>query len=815
MNIVGEIAVSTTPSKSLSLSLENLKRPEDVDFKKSSEFISENTLTNLNLKYVNNELGNNLQTKITSSMNNAHFYQETYQTDNPSSAPPLNSYQNPFEVESLQKTDFLSSAIENRSRQSSLRFESQASDSRSRQSSVRMENIHLLSVNLSASDFLESITDDENDGDNISITSSGVSSSLDTIKYENRKKHHSESSLIYSGCGSINTINFIQKNARPRVGPIILANEIQKEEICNSVGLELIEALNITSLVELNKKDRIATTESKEENLAIQGKTHGLVWGNVEPLATTEIIEGRKKVKFATLMRLIKLLTSSEDIVDQEYLSDFLKTYRYFVDASDVARILIFSYLQLASFINKTNSLVTATKDKDANKSKNLFFGKKEEKASAPWESPEDQQAKIAEWQIAQLRTLNVFKKWIEYQSQDFYTNAELFDITSLFLETFVKKDSKRVLYAESLLKNLESKGNPISVIIPTPNLPATNKPEISINTSISPSSIASTIYTSSPTSPERKSPLPINTHTRTESNSSWGSALSETVFTTLRRTPIRAPSTTNNTPEYSKWSQLIAETEPELLAMQFTILEQQMFQKVEAYEFYCQNWNDRLMKDVLSPNLVAVIQWFNKVSYGMATEVVKEHRFQQRVGMLKRLIFVAQICAKFNNFNLVFEIVSGLNLNSVIRLKKTWKALPKKYVDVWNSLNFLIMSEGSYRNYRTRLKELTDKEKERVPILPYLGVTLKDLTFAEDGNPTIVQGDPSNSINFLKFRMIADMIESVVRCQKPSYTFQVDNKISNWLKYDWVVFDDAELYAHSKVCEPRGPTPGQALSAI
>ena len=134
---------------------------------------------------------------------------------------------------------------------------------------------------------------------------------------------------------------------------------------------------------------------------------------------------------------------------------------------------------------------------------------------------------------------------------------------------------------------------------------------------------------------------------------------------------------------------------------------------------------------------------------------------------------------------------------------------------------------------------------------MPYLGVTLSDLTFTEDGNPTYLEtpahppptltastnalnttakAAPSKTehlphINFTKFRLVAALINSLKELQgcgviesatagtpssgsgavaQANWGFAPDERVQTWLRKEWVAFEDAELYDVSRMMEPR-----------
>ena len=75
-------------------------------------------------------------------------------------------------------------------------------------------------------------------------------------------------------------------------------------------------------------------------------------------------------------------------------------------------------------------------------------------------------------------------------------------------------------------------------------------------------------------------------------------------------------------------------------------------------------------------------------------------------------------------------SILAGLNMSVVSRLKSAWQLLPDKYTSLLKHLDELMSSKNNYKMYRSELsKSRKMARSDNPPILPYLGVYLRDLT--------------------------------------------------------------------------------------
>lgn len=194
----------------------------------------------------------------------------------------------------------------------------------------------------------------------------------------------------------------------------------------------------------------------------------------------------------------------------------------------------------------------------------------------------------------------------------------------------------------------------------------------------------------------------------------------------------------------------------------------------------------------------MTLITGFNKTTYWVSSEVCNQQKMDQRVIVLTRFIEIAERCEQIHNFQTLMEILVGLSMGPVSRLTETWDQLSKDKLASFERLQRLIDNRKNYNNYRTVLKD------SPLPAFPYVGLSLKDLTFIEDGNENYTD-DKKQVINWQKMRMISDVFSNMQRFQQHPYEFEEKPLMRAWLETGrQVVTDDNELYELSFKCQPK-----------
>jgi son of sevenless-like protein len=230
-----------------------------------------------------------------------------------------------------------------------------------------------------------------------------------------------------------------------------------------------------------------------------------------------------------------------------------------------------------------------------------------------------------------------------------------------------------------------------------------------------------------------------------------------------------------------------------EELARQITFAEYVMFKSIYPKECLNQSWN-KDQREERAPHIFQMINWFNMLSKWVAMCVIEQSVLKERKAVLKKMIEIAHECRLLNNFNAVFEIVSGLQNAAVYRLSKTWEALSVSTKRIYDEMVALISRDGNYRMIRQAILYV------KPPCIPYIGVFLTDLTFIEDGNPDVLKG----KLNFIKRRKLAMLIRDLQTYQQTPYAIAPVSEVQVKLKNSTTDTTEEELYKQSLILEPR-----------
>nr|XP_034492290.1 rap guanine nucleotide exchange factor 4 isoform X7 [Marmota flaviventris] len=186
-------------------------------------------------------------------------------------------------------------------------------------------------------------------------------------------------------------------------------------------------------------------------------------------------------------------------------------------------------------------------------------------------------------------------------------------------------------------------------------------------------------------------------------------------------------------------------------LAYQMTIYDWELFNCVHELELIYHTFGRHNFKKTTA-NLDLFLRRFNEIQFWVVTEICLCSQLSKRVQLLKKFIKIAAHCKEYRNLNSFFAIVMGLSNVAVSRLALTWEKLPSKFKKFYAEFESLMDPSRNHRAYRLTAAKLEP------PLIPFMPLLIKDMTFTHEGNKTFID----NLVNFEKMRMIANTARTV-----------------------------------------------------
>nr|XP_019563200.2 ras-GEF domain-containing family member 1B-like isoform X1 [Aedes albopictus] len=245
----------------------------------------------------------------------------------------------------------------------------------------------------------------------------------------------------------------------------------------------------------------------------------------------------------------------------------------------------------------------------------------------------------------------------------------------------------------------------------------------------------------------------------------------------------------------------------PSVLAHQLTHIELERLSYIGPEEFVQafakENPNvDTSIKDMKKTrNLESYVQWFNRLSYIVATEICKHSKKKQRARVIEYWIETARESFNIGNFNTLMAIIAGLNLSPISRLKKTWAKIQSAKFSI---LEHQMDPTSNFSSYRSTLKaamwrsEGATDERQRI-VIPFFSLLVKDLYFLNEGCTNKL---PNGHINFEKFWQLAKQVNEFIGWKQVTCPYEKNNKIIMFLQTNSILNENTLAMA-SFDCEP------------
>ncbi|KZS09472.1 Exchange protein directly activated by cAMP [Daphnia magna] len=235
-------------------------------------------------------------------------------------------------------------------------------------------------------------------------------------------------------------------------------------------------------------------------------------------------------------------------------------------------------------------------------------------------------------------------------------------------------------------------------------------------------------------------------------------------------------------------------------LAYYITLIDWDLFCSVHEYELLYHVAGAQPFRKIKS-NLDLFLRRFNEIQYWVVTEICLANTLGKRVQLLRKFIKLAAYCKEFQNLNAFFALVMGLSNVAVSRLTQTWERLPSKLRKMFNEFDGLIEPSRNHRAYRIAVGKL------QPPILPFMPLLLKDMTFTHEGNRTLL--DSAGLINFEKMHMLAQTMRTLRYCRSRQLLLQPptprsEQEVRNYIRNLRVIDNQRILTGLSQRLEPK-----------
>ena len=232
----------------------------------------------------------------------------------------------------------------------------------------------------------------------------------------------------------------------------------------------------------------------------------------------------------------------------------------------------------------------------------------------------------------------------------------------------------------------------------------------------------------------------------------------------------------------------------PFTFAEQMTLLQCECFSQIPPDEFLNQNWTKK-NKEELAPNLLKMIQMTNRLILIVQTTIVTQPTYAMRALAIYYFIKVADTMRQLQNFDGMKSIITALLSVVVFRLKASWEILSTENKMLFNELSTLCSEENNFAELRKVMKIATP------PSIPFIGSTLTDLIYTNDGNKT---GDDKEKINFYKLRGIGNLVKEIQMKQNTFYEMEVAPNVREYIENMKIITNEDEMFDISQKNEPK-----------
>jgi len=143
---------------------------------------------------------------------------------------------------------------------------------------------------------------------------------------------------------------------------------------------------------------------------------------------------------------------------------------------------------------------------------------------------------------------------------------------------------------------------------------------------------------------------------------------------------------------------------------------------------------------------LAQMIRRHNNVTFYFAHKIVSCRSVRDCTSKIEIIISILGHLVKLNNFQSAAQVLGSLCLSCVSRLSSAWSGLSSSSQKSFDTSRRILSPEKNFKKYRSRLTKCVQKNE---PLIPYLAVIQRDITYMYDNRKSMAESldDYSNAI--------------------------------------------------------------------
>jgi len=239
-----------------------------------------------------------------------------------------------------------------------------------------------------------------------------------------------------------------------------------------------------------------------------------------------------------------------------------------------------------------------------------------------------------------------------------------------------------------------------------------------------------------------------------------------------------------------------VLKLDPEAFARQITLMNHYLFSLITPAELFSQGWTKKEGASKICPNISTIGRFFDQKSKWAEQAILRCKDDKARQKILEFFITVAEILHGIGDFNGMMMFFGASTQTTIERLKKIWS---KKLLKRADDLKMLMD-----KNFKELRAQQTTHE---LPCIPFIAVTLTDITYVEDGNPDFYGGDEGKAkklYNWDKMQFLGDALSKLLKAQQKEFDFEPDSSLIRLIHSMRPIMTDDEAYKRSLEIQPK-----------